>query len=62
MKLKKIIINFSSPFFLDDYYAYEKTLIHMNSVLNEYTALAAAKAVLGEIPLTGKVMVKSVNI
>lgn len=59
---KKIVLNFSTPFFIDDYYPNEKTFVQVNSQLNEESVVAVADAILGKAPMTGKLAMKSVKI
>ncbi len=55
---KKVGISFSSPYLFEDYFAREKTYVQMNGGLNEYSARAAAYAVLGKTEMVGKMAVK----
>ncbi len=55
---KKVIVNFSSPFFIDDYFPLEKTFLQVNSVLTEQSAKQAFDAVMGNAEVTGKLAVK----
>lgn len=55
---KKIFLNFSSPFFIDDYYPNEQTLLQVNSLINKDSVKAVAAAILGEFEMTGKLQVK----
>lgn len=59
---KKILINFSTPYFIDDYYPEEKTFIHVGSAINPVNSNAAADAILGKFEITGKLKYKSVKI
>jgi len=52
---KKIILNFSTPYFIDDYYPDEKTFIHIGCAVNPTNAKAAADALLGKFEMTGKI-------
>ena len=55
---KKVGISFSAPYLFDDYFFREKTYVQMNSGLNEYSAKAAAYAVLGKTEMVGKMAIK----
>jgi len=51
---KKIFLNFSTPFFLDDFYPHEKTVVQLYGGINKHTVEAAANAILGKAEMTGK--------
>ena len=55
---KKIFLNFSSPYFIDDYYPLERTFVQVNSGLSVKSAEWVADAVLGRREMTGKLKVK----
>ena len=55
---KKIFLNFSSPFFIDDYYPQEQTFVQVNSRINKTSVKAVADAILGKMEMTGKLQVK----
>lgn len=55
---KKVGISFSTPYLFDDYFSREKTYVQMNCGLSEYSARAAAYAVLGKTEITGRMAVK----
>ena len=56
--MKKIFLNFSSPYFIDDYYPLERTFVQVNSGLSVKSAEWVADAVLGRREMTGKLKVK----
>lgn len=58
---KKVLVNFSSAYFIDEQFKHEDTILQTNCPLTDHTAKIAAKAVLGAFPLTGKLAV-NVNI
>ena len=51
---KKVILNFSSPYFIDDYYPHEKTFVQMNYPIYAEKMQEVANAILGKAPMTGK--------
>ena len=55
---KKIILNFGSPFFIDDYYPQEETFVQVNSEMNRTSVEAVVDAILGKTEMTGKLQVK----
>ena len=55
---KKIILNFGSPFFIDDYYSQEETFVQVNSEMNKTSVEAVVDAILGKTEMTGKLQVK----
>ena len=55
---KKIILNFGSPFFIDDYYPREDTFVQMNAGLDKTAVEAAVDAILGKREMTGTLQVK----
>ena len=55
---KKIILNFSSPFFIDDYYPHEKTFVQVNSAIYAERMPMVADAILGKTPMSGKLKMK----
>ena len=55
---KKIILNFGSPFFIDDYYPQEETFVQVNSEMNKTSVEAVVDAILGKTEMTGKLQVK----
>ena len=55
---KKTIVNFGSPFFIDDYYPREQTFVQVNSEMNRTSVEAVADAILGKTEMTGKLQVK----
>lgn len=55
---KKIILNFGSPFFIDDYYPQEETFVQVNSEMNKTSVEAVVDALVGKKEITGKLQVK----
>ncbi|MBR3761263.1 MAG: hypothetical protein IKK59_00820 [Lachnospiraceae bacterium] len=55
---KKVIVNFGSPFFIDDYYPQEETFVQVNSEMNRTSVEAVVDAILGKREMTGKLQVK----
>ncbi len=55
---KKIGINFSTPYLFEDYFYREKTFIQMNTSLTKHSAAAAARAVLGQVGINGRMAIK----
>ena len=55
---KKVILNFSSPYFIDDYYPHEKTFVQVNSAIHAERIPMVADAILGKTPMTGKIKMK----
>lgn len=53
-KNKKLIINYGSPFFAEDYFPEEHTIIEVNTVPTEETVKFVVQGILGEIRFTGK--------
>ncbi len=53
-KAKKILVNFSTPFFLDDYFVHEQTVLQLYGGINDLNVEAAADAILGKAEMTGK--------
>ena len=53
-KNKKLIINYGSPFFAEDYFPEEHTIIEVNTVPTEATINFVVQGLLGEIRFTGK--------
>ena len=51
---KKVILNFSTPYFIDDYYPHEKTFVQINSHIYADKMQPVANAILGKAPMTGK--------
>ena len=51
---KKVILNFSTPYFIDDYYPHEKTFVQINSPIYAEKMQPVANAILGKVPMTGK--------
>lgn len=51
---KKIIINYGSPYFADDYFPEDKTLIEVNNNPNPTSVAAVAKGIFGEMEFTGE--------
>lgn len=57
-KGKKILINFSTPHFLDDYFVHEQTVIQLYGGISELNVEAAADAILGKMEMEGKLPYK----
>ena len=55
---KKIFINFATPFFLDDFYPHEQTVIQLYGGISELNVEAAADAILGKMEMEGKLPYK----
>ncbi len=55
---KKILLNFSSPFFIDDYYPLEQTFVQVNAGIDKVSVKAVADAILGKTEMTGKLQVQ----
>ena len=58
-KNKKIIVNYRSPYFAEDYFPEDDTFIEMNCSPNKVTVSFLADAIMGKIELTGKSVFKS---
>lgn len=59
---KKVFVNFSVPFFIDDYYPDEKTFVQANCALKADNMQAIANALLGKEAMTGKLMRTDIKI
>ena len=59
---KKIIVNFSTPYFIDDYFPDDKTFLHIGYAINPQNSKAAAEAILGKFPITGKLKYKNIRL
>ena len=59
---KKIIVNFSTPYFIDDYFPDDKTFLHIGYAINPQNSKAAAEAILGKFPITGKLKYKNIKL
>lgn len=57
-KAKKILVNFSTPFFLDDYFSHEETVIQLYGGISKLNVEAAADAILGKLKPEGKLPYK----
>lgn len=57
-KNKKIIVNYGSPYFAEDYFPEDDTFIEMNCSPNKETVSLLADAIIGKIRLTGKSILK----
>lgn len=55
---KKILLNFATPYFLDDYYPHEQTVVQLYGGISELNVEAAADAILGKIEMEGKLPYK----
>lgn len=53
-KNKKCYLNFSSPFFVDDYYPDELSIINVNAGINDSSVKAVVERMMGEKEFTGK--------
>ena len=52
-KNKKLIINYGSPFFAEDYFAEEHTIVEVNNGADEKTVELLVERLLGKEPFTG---------
>ena len=59
---KKVLLNFSCPYFIDDYYPEEKTFVHIGGAISPERSRAAAEAILGNAEMTGKLKYTSVKL
>ena len=57
-KNKKIIVNYGSPYFAEDYFPEDDTFIEMNCSPNTETVKLLADALVGKIELTGRSILK----
>lgn len=57
-KNKKIIVNYGSPYFAEDYFPEDDTFIEMNCSPNKETVKLLADALVGKIELTGRSILK----
>lgn len=59
-RAKRIVLNFSSPFYADDYYPDVETFVNANSFgFNRAQAREMVKRILGEENFTGKTCLKT---
>ena len=61
-KEKRILLNFSSPYFIDDYYPDVKTFVQVNSPIKSEIIPALCDAILGNIQFKGKLKMNSIKI
>ena len=57
-KSKKLVINYRTPYFAEDYFPEDPTFIEMNCTPSKETTELLVKAIFGEIELTGKSLLK----
>ena len=57
-KAKKILVNFSTPHFLDDYFMHEQTVLQLYGGISKLNVEAAADAILGKMEMEGKLPYK----
>lgn len=59
---KTIVINYQTPYMVDDYFPTEKTVIQVNNDFSELTNTLIVNALTGKTPLTGKFVYKTVKL